>query len=153
MISIQLQKVGFSPSGQRRLAQAFKTVSMLTMIGLLGACGGAQASATQVGVATDGVVVEMNDRLRYEPDALTVKRGDTVTFVTTGSAPHNVVTDATLAKDPAHAAVPEGAEVFTSPMAQSGESWQYTFETPGTYTYFCQPHEVLGMVATITVTE
>ena len=28
----------------------------------------------------------------------------------------------------------------------------YTFEEPGTYSYFCGPHEDQGMVGTVTVT-
>jgi hypothetical protein len=34
----------------------------------------------------------------------------------------------------------------------SGESFSYTFDEPGTYEYFCIPHEDLGMVGTVTVT-
>jgi plastocyanin len=35
----------------------------------------------------------------------------------------------------------------------SGETWSYTFEVPGTYQYFCVPHEQGGMIGTVVVTE
>ena len=137
---------------QRGLLRALRATILLAVTGLSIGCGD-QAGATRPVAPADGTVVEMTERLRFEPAALTVAAGETVTFVTVGSAPHNVVSDAGLAKDPSHATVPEGVEPFASPMVQDGESWQYTFDTPGEYAYFCQPHEALGMVATITVTQ
>ncbi len=49
--------------------------------------------------------------------------------------------------------LPAGAEPWDSGTVNGGESWSYTFETPGEYTYFCIPHELAGMVASLTVTE
>jgi plastocyanin len=34
----------------------------------------------------------------------------------------------------------------------SGGTFSFTFEEPGTYDYFCIPHEDLGMVGSVTVT-
>lgn len=36
---------------------------------------------------------------------------------------------------------------------RSGETWSYTFETPGTHVYFCIPHEGGGMVGNVVVSE
>ena len=138
---------------RRGLLRALRATTLLATTGLTIGCGSEQAGATQPVATVGGIVVEMTERLRFEPTALTVAPGDTVTFITVGSAPHNVVTDAGQAKDPSHAVVPQGVEPFASPMVQGGESWQYTFDTPGEYVYFCKPHEALGMVATITVAE
>jgi plastocyanin len=33
----------------------------------------------------------------------------------------------------------------------SGDTYEHTFEVPGTYHYFCIPHERGGMVGTVTV--
>lgn len=34
-----------------------------------------------------------------------------------------------------------------------GDEFEWTFEVPGEYTYFCIPHEAAGMVANLTVEE
>ena len=34
----------------------------------------------------------------------------------------------------------------------SGGTFSFTFDEPGTYDYFCIPHEDLGMVGSVTVT-
>jgi hypothetical protein len=34
----------------------------------------------------------------------------------------------------------------------SGGTFSFTFEEPGTYDYFCIPHESLGMIGSVTVT-
>lgn len=39
------------------------------------------------------------------------------------------------------------------PLEDTGFEYSHTFETTGTYEYFCEPHKSLGMVATIEVTE
>jgi plastocyanin len=59
-----------------------------------------------------------------------------LTWQNDGSEPHNVV-DA------------EGA--WESPALISGQSYAFTFSTPGTYTYFCTIHS--GMLGTITAVE
>jgi plastocyanin len=105
----------------------------------------------------------MNDELAFVPETLTVSVGDTVTWENVGSIGHSV----TAYEDE----LPEGAEYFASGGFDSeqaakdayapgdtdagdipgGESWEYTFETAGTYEYFCIPHEQAGMVGTIEV--
>ena len=34
----------------------------------------------------------------------------------------------------------------------SGGTFSFTFEEPGTYDYFCIPHESMGMIGSVTVT-
>ncbi len=144
---------------RRRIVLALLATSLIMTILLLAACGGqsnaaSRPSAEPTGAGTaDGVVVEMTNQNRFVPDKLTVPRGATVTFKNVGSALHNVVTDPSKAADPAHAATPAGVEPFASPMVKGGGAWSYTFEAPGEYIYFCQPHEALGMVGVITVAE
>ena len=112
------------------------------------------AAGGKTAPASGGTTVEMNDQNRFVPAAITVKKGTTVTWKNAGQTmPHNVVTDPNLAIDKAHAKVPTGAQPFTSPMLTPGQSWQHTFDVVGEYAYFCQPHEALGMLGTVTVTE
>ena len=63
----------------------------------------------------------------YGPGSLTVKQGDTVTWTNQDTAAHDVV-------------VTSGPVSFRSPMLDKGESWSYTFTTPGAYSYICSVH-------------
>lgn len=156
-----------SLAGRRRLLKGMLAGSLLAVAApLAAACGGtattaggasvskpASGAAQPAAAKTGTVTIEMNDQNKFVPDAVTVKKGTTVTWKNVGMMAHNIVTDASIAIDKAHAKVPSGAKPFTSPMVNGGGSWSYTFEVPGEYVYFCQPHEALGMVAKVTVTE
>ncbi|WP_037360496.1 cupredoxin domain-containing protein [Amycolatopsis orientalis] len=63
----------------------------------------------------------------YAPASLTVHVGDTVTWIQHDTAPHDVVTTS-------------APVAFRSPQLSQGQSWSYTFQTPGTYAYYCSVH-------------
>ncbi|MGV9294322.1 cupredoxin domain-containing protein [Amycolatopsis sp. NPDC003676] len=63
----------------------------------------------------------------YSPASLTVHVGDTVTWIQHDTAPHDVVTTS-------------APVAFRSPQLSQGQSWNYTFRTPGTYSYYCSVH-------------
>jgi plastocyanin len=70
-----------------------------------------------------------------------IQAGDTVTWTFADSAPHSVTSDT-------------GA--FNSGAPQTGGTFQFTFDDPGTYDYYCSVHGAaggLGMSGTITVQE
>lgn len=96
--------------------------------------------------------VSMTDALRFEPAALTVRRGATVTWRNTSATMHTVTDDPGKAANKADAALPEGAQPWDSGNINPGQTFQHTFDTPGTYKYFCTPHEAAGMLGTINVT-
>ena len=62
----------------------------------------------------------------YSVNMLTVEVGTTVTWTNDDPNQMHTVTDA------------NGA--FDSGFLQTGDSWSYTFEEPGEFEYFCQPH-------------
>ena len=69
--------------------------------------------------------------------------GTTVEFVWQ-SDNHNIVVDSQ----------PDGANWGGhEPIENTGFTYTHTFDTTGTYEYFCQPHQALGMSATIIVNE
>jgi plastocyanin len=132
---------------------------------LLRACGGTAKPGPRVTTGTPprspgsppaggvtGPVVAMTDQLRFVPDKLTVKVGDTVTWQNTGSVAHTVTADPAKAQNKAHVKLPAGAEPWDSGILTGGLSWSRRFDVPGEYAYFCIPHEANGMVATLTVT-
>lgn len=86
-------------------------------------------------VSGEGVEVEIED-FTYVPGTITIKVGTTVTWTNKDSVGHTATSE-------------DG--IFNSGMLGKGSSYSYTFTTPGTFGYFCEPHPY--MVATIVVTE
>ena len=104
----------------RRLARPL-AVTLACAWGVLhmtGAAVGATGAAKPVShtVAIEGV--------KYEPEALTVKRGDTVVWVNKDPFPHTVT----------------AAGVFDSHSVRAGGSWKYVARKMGDYTYICTLH-------------
>ena len=104
-------------------------------------------------------VVDMTT-VAFDPTELTVSVGETVAWRHAGGEPHSVTAY--------EEALPEGATYWASGgfesqsaaesgwengrgAVQSGQSYVHTFETTGTYEYFCIPHEATGMVGTVVV--
>ena len=81
---------------------------------------GAHAPAQQ----THTITIE---NLRFEPQTLTVKRGDRVVWANKDLVPHT----ATAAKS------------FDSHDIAANASWTYTARTPGRYDYMCTLHPMM----------
>ena len=77
--------------------------------------------------------------LGFEPKELTISAGDTVKWVNNKLAPHNAVVEG-------NASLSHKGLVFAP-----GESFTTTFNEPGEYTYYCEPHRGAGMVGKIIV--
>jgi len=87
----------------------------------------------------------------FDPETVTIPAGGTVQWRNTSPITHTVTADATLARDPANVALPEGAQPFHSGDVEAGQVWSRTFTVPGTYRYVCLPHERQGMIGTVIV--
>ncbi|MFC4449713.1 plastocyanin/azurin family copper-binding protein [Halorussus aquaticus] len=117
-----------------------------------GAAGTASAESQETtsgggGGGTEEVVVGPGGSLVFEPAELTIAPGTTVKWVWE-SDNHNVVPESQ--PDGANW---EGTDGGASKTYNTGHEYSHTFETTGTYEYFCQPHKTAGMVGTITVQE
>jgi halocyanin-like protein len=77
----------------------------------------------------------------FEPPAVRISPGTTVTFNWTSNT-HNVL----IEEQPDDA----GWEGH-APIENTGFTLEHTFETPGVYTYYCEPHLSLGMKGAIVV--
>jgi plastocyanin len=98
----------------------------------------------------------------FEPTTFTVEAGDDVVWYNNSARAHSVTAygDA-LPADAAYfatggydteAAAREAWEGMNGALT-SGQTYSHTFEVPGTYGYFCIPHEQAGMVGEIVVEE
>lgn len=77
----------------------------------------------------------------YDPGELTVKQGDTVTWVNNDTEPHTVTSGIGTGIQSVQTGEKGKQDgIFDSDFFGSGESWSYTFERPGTYAYFCIIH-------------
>lgn len=131
-----------------------KVGSMLATAGLTGLAG------CPIGDGGDGdgeqqtVHMETEETENYfEPIGLFVESGATVTFeIESGSHSSTAYQEG---NGPAtETRIPEDAEAWNSEtLTEEGATFEHTFETSGTYDYFCIPHKEVGMVGRIVVDE
>jgi plastocyanin len=89
----------------------------------------------------------------FDPIGLYVEEGDTVVFENV-SGSHSAVAYSDGNGPATTTRIPEGAEAFGSQIfSEEGATYEVTFDTAGTYDYFCTPHKTLGMVGRIVVGE
>jgi plastocyanin len=69
----------------------------------------------------------MMQNYAFSPSSLTVHVGDTVTWTNHDQAPHDVTTTS-------------APVAIKSSMLSTGQSFSYTFQTAGTYSYYCSIH-------------
>jgi len=95
---------------------------------------GSSEVTVEVGTGSEGVA--------YTPTNIWIEPGTTVNFEWVSNG-HNVLPNSQ----------PEGAgwEGSGDALEDEGFSYSHTFETGGMYTYYCQPHEQLGMKGAIAV--
>ena len=81
-------------------------------------------TATTTVAAANVVVI---DDFRFGPAVLTVPVGTKVTWTNDDSDPHTVTSEA-------------APKLLKSPPLDTGDSFAFTFDKPGTYRYFCSIH-------------
>ena len=129
-------------------AEMSRRAFLTTAAGTAAAAGAAGTAAAQEGGGggTKTVTVGPGGSLVFEPgtnEPLQITPGTTVEFVW-DSDNHNIVVDSQ----------PEGANwEGHEPIENTGFTYSHTFETLGTYEYYCVPHQSAGMVGTIEVVE
>ena len=72
------------------------------------------------------------DNFTFNPQQITVKAGDTITWVKHDDIPHTVASQ---------------TQALRSKALDTDDKFSFTFATPGTYPYFCALHpHMTGMV-------
>jgi plastocyanin len=85
----------------------------------------------------------------FDPIGLYVDTGETVTFrIESGNHSATAYTESNPGSDERR--IPDGADGWNSTTLRRG-SFDHTFETEGTYDYYCIPHKRLAMVGRIVV--
>ena len=116
------------------LQRATCSLSALVLLAGLAACG--SDDPTDPG-DDDMVTVTLGDFF-FNPANLTIDVGTTVRWV------NNTSTE--------HTATPDGHSEWQEWSTDaSGQSFEHTFNSAGTYAYFCTPHQGVGMEGVIEV--
>jgi plastocyanin len=79
----------------------------------------------------------------FSPSPVIVLPGDTVRWVWTAAS--HTVTSGTGGTDP------NAGTLFDAPLNSTSTTFEYVFNTVGTYAYFCRPHEAFNMKGTVIV--
>ncbi len=111
-----------------------------------GHAGGAWAPTPKPDAA-----VRATDMLTFEPRTVTIPVGGTVEWTNGSVLVHTVTDDPDEATVEGSSALPDGAESFDSGNMAPGAKFSHTFKVPGTYRYFCKPHEAAKMWGTVIV--
>jgi plastocyanin len=96
----------------------------------------ATATSQPSGAVATVKIVEQNEKYMFEPATLTIKKGTQVVWTNMSDAPHTVTSD--------------NGTFNTSSNLTENQTFMFTFNTAGTFTYHCNIHSY--MKATITVT-
>jgi plastocyanin len=95
--------------------------------------------------------VGMTNTLEFDPDTVRVQVGETVRWTNSSIIVHTVTADPDEATKDESVRLPEAAAPFDSGDMDPKATFQHTFEVPGTYRYFCIPHEGTKMYGTVIV--
>jgi plastocyanin len=98
-------------------------------------------------IGTTTHIVEMTGDYEFAPSSLTIKRGDSVEWVLI-KGNHEVASGTVIETEDGREGVPDG--LWDSGKMASG-SFTYTFNSIGTFPYYCDSHVDVGMIGTITV--
>lgn len=105
------------------------------------AAGNASALTVLLGSSDGGLV--------FEPSEFSVASGEKIEFKNNAAFPHNVIFD--------EDAVPSGVDVSKISMDETdllnapGEVYSVTLTEKGSYSFYCSPHQGVGMVGKVTV--
>lgn len=102
---------------------------MLTLV--LAGCGGDEGGGAAVEIRT----------FQFQPDPIEVEAGENVGFVNFDGTTHTVTAGTRSKPDP---------RTFDAKLAQNGR-FEFTFDRPGEYEYFCSLHSGDGMVGKVVV--
>ncbi|MBX0287884.1 copper-binding protein [Halomicroarcula sp. F28] len=132
----------------RRTVLRLSTATMATLS--TAGCLGGQSSSVRT--------VTMPGDLKFDPKTATIKPGGSVTWTNESDIEHTVTAYEDEIPDAAAYFASGGFESeraarnrITEGLIAPGENYEHTFDQPGTYGYFCIPHEGSGMVGTVRV--
>ena len=101
--------------------QLFISLIMILLIIGISGCGAATEDESSEAVFDENTVVIKD--YKYQPAEITIKTGETVTWINKDSVRHNATDD-----------------TFDTGLLGKDKSAQQQFDEAGTYDYYCTPH-------------
>jgi len=126
---------------------SFFSLLVLSLI-LLGTAGTEEIPEDE---GKPAATVEMTNTMKFTPDTVRINTGETVLWKNTSLLAHSVTGDPSVSSIQGSAKLPKSAEAFDSGMMDPKENFRHTFKVPGTYQYFCIPHEGAKMYGWVIV--
>ncbi|KAL1193174.1 Plastocyanin major isoform [Cardamine amara subsp. amara] len=114
----------------------------------------AVAAAASFALAGNAMAIEIllgggDGSLAFVPNEFSIAKGEKIVFKNNAGFPHNVVFD--------EDEIPSGVDVTKISMDDqdllnsAGETYEVALTEPGTYSFYCSPHQGAGMVGKVTV--
>jgi plastocyanin len=114
----------------------------------------AVAAAASIALAGNAMAIEVllgggDGSLAFIPNDFSIAKGEKIVFKNNAGYPHNVVFD--------EDEIPSGVDVAKISMDEqdllngAGETYEVALTEPGTYSFYCAPHQGAGMVGKVTV--
>jgi plastocyanin len=126
---------------------------MLAGLAAAAACGGSSSSSgSQMPANPAGVTIS---DFQFTPSTLEIKAGTTVTWTNAGPMGHTTVSDSGVWTSGILSPPGGGGGGYGGGTGTPGQTFQFTFNTPGTFPYHCSihpPSAFPGFIGTITVT-
>jgi len=115
-------------------------LAVLVLAACGGSSGGGSGSSTPASTPSSsgggtGVAIA---NYAFTPQTLTVKAGKTVTWTNNDSVPHNVISATNMSTSATT------TNTFASGNFNQGQTFSFTFSTPGTYYYECSIHAAMA---------
>ncbi|MFD3444256.1 plastocyanin/azurin family copper-binding protein [Microbacteriaceae bacterium 4G12] len=118
-------------------ALVLRYTAVLTVVGSLGLAGCSNSAGNATTMSAEPAATVIVTDMDYQQTEVTIQAGETVEWVfDDGNMPHDVAGEGELKGE------------LQSPLLTE-DTFSYTFEEPGTYTYHCTPHP--WMVGTVIV--
>ncbi|WP_082837727.1 plastocyanin/azurin family copper-binding protein [Haladaptatus sp. R4] len=133
-----------TPSLSRRML--LKATGTTVVSATLAGCSSSQPEPDETPADTT-VIVGANGNYRFDPENLTITAGTTVAWEWKSNR-HNIVVN----KQPKDANW-EGTPGGKGKLYHDGYRYTHSFDVPGYYHYYCNPHRSIGMVGSVTVKE
>lgn len=131
-----------------------RTIAILSLAALaLAACGGSDTPGADMGAGSSETAAQVQiSAFQYRPDPVEIQVGDTVVWTNDDNIDHTVTSG--TQREQGVPGVEEGGDarpdgVFDGTLATKGDTFEFTFEEPGRYDYFCAIHA--GMTGTVEV--
>jgi len=86
-------------------------------------------------------------QLKFEPEKISICKGDSVKWINNKGGPHNVVFD----EDAIPGGVDQEKISMDEQLGEEGDTFVMSFDTAGDYDYYCEPHRGAGMNGNLVV--